>query len=138
MFYLKYSSLIQKIIIGLFLVANLILSFDFTSNPCLMKYVNAHAFMGCAFGENFIVNSGILIIELISVFSLFTNKKKFKLISNLCLYAMCFVDIGLCMNLQNKQLCIEIILNLIFILLITVDIIITYKKPKNDTEIIPQ
>lgn len=137
---LKYFSQVWKIIMSLFLVTNLILSFDFTSNPCLMKYINAYAFMGCAFGEKFIFNLGILIIELASICSLFINKRKFKLICNIVLHIMCVADICFCIYYMIEQIeiiicIIEIIIDLIFMGLILFDIIKTYKKIKNDTEI---
>lgn len=143
MFSVKHFSQVWKIIMSLFLVTNLILSFDFTSNPCLMKYINAYAFMGCAFGEKFIFNLGILIIELASICSLFINKRKFKLICNIILHVICIVDIGFCifyiMEQKEIVICIvEVIIDLIFMGLILFDIIKAYKKPKNNAETLPQ
>lgn len=134
---LKTSRLIRKIIIGLFLFTNLILSFFSISNPCLMKYVNAYAFMGCAFDEKFIINLGILIIEFVSIYSLFMDKSLYKLICNIILHIMCAVDIGFCIFYIVKQIefviaIIVIILDLIFICLMLYDIIMSYKETEQE------
>ena len=121
---------------SLFLVTNLILSFDFTSNPCLMKYINAYAFMGCAFDEKFIINLGILIIEFVSICSLFMDKSLYKLICNIILHIMCAVDIGFCIFYIVKQIellaIIVIILDLIFICLMLYDFIMAHKENEQE------
>jgi len=105
-----------------------------------MKYVNAYAFLGCAFGEKFIINLVILIIELASVCSLFTNKRKFKSICNIILHILCIIDISFCIFYITERkepiLCIaEIIIDLIFMGLILFDIVKTNKE-KSDEELL--
>lgn len=78
------------------------------------------------------------VLEIILIISLFIKKCKFRLITNIIFVILCFIDIYLCTNSLGIQQNIEIILDLIFILLITFDIIKTYKKPKNDTKTIPK
>lgn len=139
---LKYFSQVWKIIMGLFLIINLILSFDFTSNPYLLRYINLYAISSFAFADSssaweFIITFIILILEIIFIRSLFIKKSKYKLICNILFQSMCIVDICFCIYFMIEQveptICIiEIIIDLIFMGLILFDIIKTYKKPKQE------
>lgn len=148
MFSIKHFSQVWKIIMGLFLITNLILSFDFTSNPYLLRYINLYAISSFAFADSssaweFIITFIILILEIIFIRSLFIKKNKYKLICNILFQLICIADICFCIYFMIEQIepticIIEVIIDLIFIGLILFNIIITYKKPKNNTETLPQ
>lgn len=145
---LNHSTLKRRIIITIYLIFNLFLAFYFTKFPSLLQYITLYAISNFTFADSssvweLISSFIIIVIEIISIWSLFINKSKYKLFCNILLQIMCISDICWSVYLiihQTRMVkdIFEIILDLIFILLITVDIIKTYKKPKNDTEIIPQ
>ena len=131
---LKVFSNIIKFLLFIFITINIVIAR--TTNYCstVMNQINFLVVGFGGFGNR---------IEFILIIALFIKKSKFKLISNIILEILCVVDICICIfsivnNIHAFESKLGIILDLIFILLITIDIITTYKKPKNDTETLPQ
>ncbi len=103
-------------------------------------WVNFGVLGGAALSElkfAVIIPISFWIIEIILIISLFIKKSKFKLIANIIFCILCVIDTGMCIFLLTEKIncIIEIVLDLIFILLITVNIITTYKKPIQSTNI---
>ena len=142
---LKVFSNIIKFLLFIFITINIVIAR--TTNYCstVMNQINFWVVGFGGFGNRieFILALCFFVLEFILIIALFIKKSKFKLISNIILEILCVVDICICIfsivnNIHAFESKLGIILDLIFILLITVDIITIYKKPKNDTEIIPQ
>jgi len=158
--YAKYLSFIRFLLL-IFIIINIISIFTTNTHATVMNNINYFIWGFAMFGNivETILALSFFLIEFVLIISLFVKKSKFKLISNIILEILCVIDICVCMSLIISQTylvrsvedifiksdlrtilesSLNIFLDLIFILLITVDIIKTYKKPKNDTEIVPQ
>lgn len=99
-----------------------------------MCWVNLDVLVGAAFSElkfAVIIPISFWIIEIILTVALFIKKCKFKLIANIIFCIICIIDMGMCIFLltENNNCIIEVILDLIFIFLISFSIIMEYKKP---------
>lgn len=106
-------------------------------------WVNFGVLVGAAFSElkfAVIIPISFWIIEIILIISLFIKKCKFKLIANILYCILCVIDMGMCIFLLTEKVncIIEVVLDFVFICLILFNIITNYKKPKNDTETLPQ
>lgn len=163
---LKHSSCKRKIVV--FIIFNLILQlwpllkdillplikpfsdiyYDILlAYPCSILYMlNSLVLSFAAFAEIKIaiaIPICFYIFELILIISLFIKKSRFKLIANIILGVLCVIDICICIYSIINQIhaienIFEIILDLIFIFLISFDILKTYKKPiKASTEDTP-
>lgn len=134
---LKVISNIIKFLFLIFIIINIVIAR--TTNYCstVMNQINfwVVGFGGFGNGIELILALCFFVLEFILIIALFIKKSKFKLISNIILEILCVADICICIfaiinNIHAFESKLGIILDLIFILLITVDIIITYKKPK--------
>lgn len=134
---LKNSSLNRRIIIAVFLGVNLFLSFFLNLSLTLLFQINFLATAHCAFGGKVILALVFFILEIASIWSLFVNKSIYKLICNIVLQIMCFADICYCVHFIIKQIdpmecIIEIIIDLVFICLVLLDIVKSYKEKSNE------
>lgn len=134
--------LICKIILLIYIITNLVL-FIINEIPAVLGYINYLAIgyaIFCKTTMQFLTILCFFVFEIVLIISLFIKKSKFKLIANILFCILCVIDMGMCIFLltENVNCFIEIILDLIFISLILFNIIITYKKPKNNTETLPQ
>lgn len=136
----KFS--LNKIIFLIYFIINLIL-FIVNEIPAVLGYINYLAIGYGIFCETTIQFLSILCFfafEIVLIISLFIKKSKFKLIANILFCILCVIDTGMCIfELTEKVNCIvEVILDFVFICLILFNIITSYKKPKNNTETLPQ
>lgn len=153
----KSSSLI-KFLLLIFIIINIISIFTTNTHATVMNHINYFIWGFAMFGNiaETILSLSFFLIEFVLIVFLFFKKSKYKLILNIILEILCVTDICICVVLLISQTysveCVEdvfiksdlktilenslnIILDLIFILLIAFDIIITYKKPIQNTNI---
>jgi len=138
---LQVNSYIIKALLLIFIIINIIIAYTTNYSSTVMNQINfcIAGFAGFGNRKETLLALCFFSIEFILIVSLFMKKSKFKLISTIILEILCVVDICICIfsivnNMYAFESKIGIILDLIFMLLVLFDILISYKKPKTQLD----